>query len=55
MGVCKRYDSMGVRKIVGSDQWAVKRRIGFNTEGAEFTETEAEAKYGGTEGDWASR
>jgi hypothetical protein len=31
-----------------SGQWSVKRRIGFNTEateGAEFAETEGEAKY----------
>ena len=37
-----------------SGQWSVKRRAGLNTVGAEFTETEAEAKYGGAEGDWVS-
>ena len=47
----------GVKRwwAVISEQWSAKRRVGLNTEGAEFTETEAEAKYGGTEGDWASR
>jgi hypothetical protein len=45
VGVGKKIDSMGVRKIVGIDQWSVKRRIGLNTEGAESTETEAEPKY----------
>jgi len=46
----------GVKRwwAVISEQWSAKRRVGLNTEGAEFTETEAEAKYGGAEGDWVS-
>ena len=37
----------GVKRwwAVISGRWSVKRRVGLNTEGAEFTETEPEPKY----------